>query len=124
MATKILTAHNLATGDVLSAAIAEVGDLVLSVQVTGATNTKKVHYVITAKEGDNDYLPVRNGEGERGDPGWPIEFDTFGNMGVRIKSAGIDAEFVKVAVTVEAGATGLLTMEATITAKATANIPA
>ncbi len=118
MATKILTAHDLADGDVFSAELTDVGDLVIDVEVTASSDTKKVEYTVLAKEGDNGYKPVRMGDEEMK----PVQFQTYGNMGKRLKIAGIDSENVKIQVNTEPESTGLLTIEVLTTAK-TATAP-
>ena len=106
-ATKLINQYNLATGNLLSDAIPEVGDLVVHIKVSGSTNDKKVRYTLKAKDGDSDYDNVRNIDAQSGDPR-TIYFYTYGNSGYRETVNSIQAEFVKIFVEPEVGATGLL----------------
>jgi len=106
-ATKLINQYNLATGNLLSDAIPEVGDLVVHIKVSGATTDKKVKYTLKAKDGDSDYDNVRNIDVQSGDPR-SIQFATYGNSGYRETINSIQAEFVKILVEPETGADGML----------------
>lgn len=98
MATKIIDSHDLSTGGVLSAAITDVGTMVLHVKVSGATVTKEVKVAILAKEGDGDYVPIREKE--------EINFRVYGNKNHREEFVSINSESVKIQVIPESGANG------------------
>lgn len=108
MATKVLTAHDLSTGSVLSSEIADVGDMVVHATISGATNEKEVKFSVVAKEGDGNYAPVR---GENKDE--QLNFRMNGNGDFRIAFNSVNSESAKIQVTVQSGADGSLTIETT-----------
>jgi hypothetical protein len=111
MATKILTAHDLATGDVLSSEVTNVCDLIVQATVTGTADTTEIKYSFVANEGDGGYTPVRDDNQDE------INFRTMGNGDYRLTVKGIESESVKVSVKIPAGSVGALTIESLKTEK-------
>lgn len=108
MATKIITAHNLATGAVQSTALTNVEGLIVQAIVTGSNSSTEVTYMIMAKEGDGAYTIVRDEDGNG------ISFKTIGNQNLRLAIPNVNSESVKIYVTPNAAAVGSLTIESNL----------
>lgn len=107
MATKILTAHDLSTGNVYSSVIANVGGLVIHITRAGSTNNAEIKCTIMSKDGDGNYTPIRDSLKNE------INCRMTGNGDYRLSVPDVNAENIKVYVTVmDSSADGTLTIEA------------
>lgn len=103
MATKIFDAEALVAGTTLmSAAIDDVGNLVIDVEISGmAPEIKSVSCLLTGKEdAAGTYKPITSGEGSDA-----IIFQRSASASFRQSIAGVDANFSQLEVTVPSGVT-------------------
>ena len=108
MATKVFTNYDLSTGSANSTAVTDVGDLTIQATVTASTDDIEIKYILKAKEGDGNYVPVLDGYKNE------ISFHTRGNQSKRVTVLGVNSESAVVAIETN-GATGTLNVETTKT---------
>lgn len=110
MATKIFDNAALVGGTTMqSVEIPNCGDLVLDIDLS--TNKKEeIYFALKGHEGDNVFKPILDSNLEG------IKFRLFETVdGIRLNIKGVDTENFRLDVTVPAGITGTLKVEATWT---------
>jgi len=101
----ILEDYNVANGVTESSVLTDV-DRIRVQAIPESTLKGKLAYYLEVKEGDGDWVPLRDEEDE------PIQFSTKDSAQNSVNVAGILSSNLRIKVIPESGATGLVSIEA------------